>query len=649
MSNFDYLFTPFKIGNVTIKNRIVFQPHFDALTFEDGMPHEREARYYAERAKGGAGLIIMYGIAATLSGQMSNRFVRGWDPAIVPGLRMYADMVHENGAKIFGQINHAGHTTLKNPPQILLAPTQMPEPSSSFNTKEMEIEDIQETIEGFAKSAYHYKQAGFDGVEIKVAHDGLLRSFVSEFFNKRTDEYGGSFENRLRLPMEVLRAVRKAVGDDYPVGIRLCLDEFTPWGYDLEYGIKLAKAFEETGMVTYINTDAGSFSSFYMEIPPMSVPAGFAVYMGATLKEIINLPIISFGRINDPVQAEKILADGHADFVGMARALIADPELPNKAQRGDEEDIRNCIACNDGCIYQVMQEKPIRCIHNPAVGLEKELGIGTLKEADQKKRIVVVGGGVAGLKVSEIAALRGHQVTLLEKDDKLGGQVLLASRLPHRDQVHGVISHLIKRVNRLGVDIHYNVEADEKTVLEFNPDVVVIATGSRVAPLDVPGGSQENVYSVYDVIDGKATVGNRVLFIDENGHYKGAGVAELLASQGTHVNMVTHLNFVGENLEPSNQVMFYQRFMEMDVEMTPHHEVVAINGNSVVLKNVYTEKETEIGGYDSFVYASQNRSITDLYFSLKGKCKEIYRIGDSAAPRMIEQAVWDGEEIGRKL
>jgi NADPH-dependent 2,4-dienoyl-CoA reductase/sulfur reductase-like enzyme len=253
------------------------------------------------------------------------------------------------------------------------------------------------------------------------------------------------------------------------------------------------------------------------------------------------------------------------------------------------------------------------------------------------------------LKVSEIAALRGHQVILLEKDDKLGGQILLASKLPHRDQVHGVISHLIKRVNRLGVEIYYNMEADEKTVLDFNPDAVVIATGSRVLPLDIPGGNQENVYSVYDVIDGKATVGNRVLFIDQNGHYKGAGVAELLASQGAHVNIVTHLSFVGENLEPSNQVMFYQRFMEMDVEMTPHHEVEAIKGNRAVLKNVYTEKEIEIDGYDSFIYATQNSSITDLYFSLKGKCKEIYRIGDSAAPRMIEQAVWDGEEIGRKL
>jgi mycofactocin system FadH/OYE family oxidoreductase 2 len=649
MSNFDYLFTPFNIGNVTVKNRIVFLPHFNALCNEDGMPSERDAFYFAERAKGGAGLIIMYAIAATYSGKMSERFIHGWDPKIVPALSKYADLVHEHGTKIFGQINHGGHTTLKNPPQILLAPTQMPEPSSPFNTKEMELQDIQEVIEGFAKSAFHFKQAGFDGVEIKVAHDGLLRSFVSEYFNQRTDQYGGSFENRLRLPMEIIHAIRDEVGDDFPIGIRLCLDEFTAWGYGLEYGIELAKAFEQTGQVTYINTDAGTFSSFYMEIPPASVPAGFAVYMGAALKEVINLPIIAFGRINDPIQAEKVLADGHADLVGMARALIADPELPNKAMQGDVEDIRNCIACNDGCIYQVMQDKAIRCIHNPAVGKEQELGIGTLLQAEREKHIVVVGGGVAGLKVSEIAALRGHKVTLIEKNDKLGGQVLLGSKLPFRDQLQGVSSHLIKRVHSLGVDVIYNTEADENTVLNLNSDTVIVATGSRPMSLDIPGGDQGNVYSVYDVIEGNVEIGERVLFIDYNGHYKGVGVVELLANQDKHVNVVTPMSFVGENLEPSNRVMLYQRIMALDVEMTPHYDVVAIEGNSATIKNCYTDDEIIIDGYDTFVYANHNSSVQELYFALKGKSKEVYRVGDSVAPRMIEQVIWEAEELGRKL
>ncbi|KYH31690.1 FAD-dependent oxidoreductase [Neomoorella mulderi] len=649
MSQFEYLFTPFTLGNVKLKNRIVFEPHFNALSSEEGMPTERDALYFAERAKGGAGLIIMYAVACTQSGKMSTRFIHGWDPEIIPSLSKYADLVHKYDSKIFGQINHGGHTTLMNPPQLLFAPTQMPEPSSQFNTKEMEIEDINEVIDGFVKTAQNFKKAGFDGVEIKVAHDGLLRSFVSEFFNRRKDKYGGSFENRLRLPMEIIHGIRMAVGPEYPIGIRLCLDEFTPWGYNLDYGIELAKAFEETGEVTYINTDAGTFSSFYMEIPPAAVPAGFAVYMSAALKENIKLPVIAFGRINDPVQAEKILADGHADLIGMARQLIADPEFPNKAREGRLEEIRHCIACNDGCIYQVMQEKPIRCIQNPAAGREKTLGIGTLKPAEIKKRVVVIGGGVAGLKVSEIAALRGHKVILFEKKNELGGQVLLASKYPLRDQLIEVTSYLIKQINRLGVEVRLNTEATPEDVLALKPNAVVVATGSYSPRLDIPGAEQENVYSVYDALKEDASIGNRVMVIDLNGHWKAAGLVEYLATQGKHVNVVTPLVFFGQGLEPSNRVMLYQRLFTMDVIMTPHHEVTAIKGKTATLKNVYSGQEVEMSDYDTFIYVIHNRSHEELYYALKGKCPELYRVGDCVAPRMIEQAIWDGEEIGRKL
>jgi mycofactocin system FadH/OYE family oxidoreductase 2 len=649
VSEFNHLFTPFNIGNVTIKNRIVFLPHFNALSSDDGMPTERDALYFAERAKGGAGLIIMYGVACTLSGKMSQKFIHGWDPNIVPELSKYAEGVHQHGSKIFGQINHGGHTTLQNPPQLLFAPTQMPEPSSPFNTKEMEIEDIQEVIEGFAQTTLNFKRAGFDGVEIKVAHDGLLRSFVSEFFNKRTDQYGGSFENRLRFPMEVIAAIRNAVGEDFPLGIRLCLDEYTAWGYGLDFGLKLAKAFEETGQVSYINTDAGTFSSFYMEIPPAAVPKGFAVHMSAALKDVIKLPIIAFGRINDPHQGETILANGQADFIGMARPLIADPELPNKAMQGLADDVRACIDCNDGCIFQVMQEKAIRCIHNPAAGREKTLGIGTLQPAALKKRVVVIGGGVAGLKVSEIAALREHQVTLIEKSDQLGGQVLLASKLPYRDQLLEVPSHLIKRINRLGVEVLNNTVATEESILALNPDAVVIATGSYSAKLNIPGIDQENVYNVYDVLQGHAVIGDRVMIIDRGGHYKGISMAEHLASQGKHVHIVTPLLFVGQHLEPSNRALLYQRISKMDIELTPHFDAVSIKGSDAVIQNVYSGEDRITGGYDTFIYVTHNYSNEALYHSLKGKCKEVYRVGDSVAPRMIEQAIWDGEEIGRRL
>ncbi|MDQ0219430.1 mycofactocin system FadH/OYE family oxidoreductase 2 [Peribacillus cavernae] len=648
-NHFEHLFQPLTLGNVTIKNRIVFLPHFNALASEDGKPTERDALYFAERAKGGAGLVIMYAVACSPSGKMSDRFLHGWDPAIVPELKNYSKLVHENGAKIFGQINHGGHTTLKNPPQILYAPTQMPEPSSQFNTKEMEMEDINEVIEGFAKSALHFKQAGFDGVEIKVAHDGLLRSFVSEFFNRRTDEYGGSYENRLRLPLEVIKAIREEVGNEFPVGIRLCLDEYTTWGYNLDYGVKLARTFEETGQVTYINTDAGTFSSFQMEIPPAAVPKGFAVHMAAALKQNITLPVVAFGRISTPEQAEKILADGNADMVGMARPLIADPELPNKARQGNAADIRECISCNDGCIFQVMQEKPIRCIHNPAAGREKTLGLGTLKQAEIKKKLVVIGGGPAGLKVSEIAALRGHTVTLVEKNDRLGGQLLLASKLPYRDQLLKVPEHLIKRIHRLGVEVLVSAEATVENILARDPDAIVVATGSSSATINKPGYNQENVFTVYDVLQGNAKIGEKVMIIDGGGHFKGGGLAEYLAAQGKQVNIVTPLLHVGQNLEPSNREMLLQRLSKINVTMTPHHTVETINRNEALLKNVYSDQEINADGYDTFIYVTHNFSKQDLYVSLKGKHKEVHRVGDCVSPRMIEQAIWEGEMMGRKL
>jgi mycofactocin system FadH/OYE family oxidoreductase 2 len=654
MNQFELLFTPFYIGNARLKNRIVFLPHYTALNNDDGMPSEREALYYKERAKGGAGLIFLYSIASTKTGTMASRNIHGWDPHIVPGLSKYSEIVHKYDCKIFGQMSHSGHNTLAAPPQLLLAPTQMPEPSSQFNTKTMEIEDIKEVINGFVKTALHYKQANFDGIELKVAHDGLLRTFVSEYFNRRTDKYGGSFENRIRLILEIVHAIRQVVGSDYPLGIRLCLDEFTPWGYNLDYGLQLAKVFEESNEITYINSDAGSFSSFYIEIPPAVIPAGFAVYMSAALKENIKLPVIAFGRINDPVQAETILNDGTADLIGMARQLIADPETPNKAREGRLDDIRHCIACNDGCLFQVVQNEPIRCIQNPSVGREGLLGLGTVKPAKVSKKVVVVGGGVAGLKVSEIAALRGHNVIILEKTKELGGQVLLASKYPYRGELAEVISYLSRQINRLGVEVVFDIKATPKEVFSLEPDVIIIATGSSSTKLDIPGADQGNVFNLYDVLEERAYLGNKIIIIDYNGHWKAAGLAEYLAVQGKHINVITNLTFFGQNLESSNREMLYQRLLEMDVILTPYQRVVEINGNTALIKNTYSDNETEVKGYDTFVYVIDNFSHEELYFALKNKISkdqnyELYRAGDCVAPRMIEQAIWDAEEIGRKL
>ncbi len=323
-THYPHLLSDFAIRGVALRNRLVFQPHFTALGHLDGMPSDDLRAYHEERARGGVGLIIMESQAVHPTGKMSRRFINAWDPAVVPGLARIADVVHVHGAKIFGQLTHGGHTSLEHPPHIMWAPTQMPEPSSHHSTKAMDDDDIRAVIDGFARSASNLIDAGLDGIEIKIAHDGLLRSFASPFFNRRTDAYGGSFQNRMRLSCEVLAAVRDAIGDA-PLGIRLCVNEFTPFGYDTEYGLEMAAALESTGAVDYFNSDAGSFSSYWMEIPPAAVARDDFRRINTALKAATKLPVVAFGRIT-PQAGEALVRDGEADLVGMARQLIADPE-----------------------------------------------------------------------------------------------------------------------------------------------------------------------------------------------------------------------------------------------------------------------------------------------------------------------------------
>lgn len=647
---FRHLFSPYRIGSLALKNRIVFLPHYTGFDTNNGVPTERHVCYFAERAKGGVGLIIMEGQAIHPTGKMSPKYIESYDRKVIPAYKKITDEVHRYDTKIFAQLNHGGHTTLTHPPQILWAPSQMPEPSCSYNTKEMELEDIQAVIEGFALSAKHVKEGGFDGIEIKAAaHDGLLRSFVSPYFNRRTDKYGGNFENRMRLPIEVIDAIRKSVGPDFPFGVRVCLDEFTPWGYSLEYGKRIVERFVITGKIDYISCDAGTFSSFFMEIPPAAIPLGFAVYMSAAVKEITDLPVIAFGRINDPEQAEQILSEGHADLIGMARELICDPEFPQKAYEGRVNDIRHCIACQDGCCYQVMQNQPVRCIQNPSAGREKEYGVGTIKSATNKKNIMIIGGGPAGLKVAEIAAQRGHDVTLFERDERLGGQVLMAAKIPRREEIEEVVRHLIIQIKKLGVKIHLGEEVTLERVEGINPEVVVVATGSYPFIPPIPGVKEENTATVWDVLRERKKIGQRVVVLDKDRHWQGLGTAEFLADRGKQVEIITPGFFVGENLEPSNVVTAYQRILEKGVILTPHTDIKEILDHGVVIFNVYTMQEKKIQGVDTVVFSCGNRSDNKLYLSLKGKIRELYAVGDCVAPRRIEQVIYEANHVGRLI
>lgn len=678
-ATFPHLMSPYRVGNVTLKNRLVFQPHFTALNHTNGMPSDDLKEYHVERARGGVGLIVDGGMAVMPEGMMSRRFLRAWDSRILPKYREMADEVHGQGCAIFGQLNHGGHTSLENPPPVMWAPTQMPEPSSQHSTRAMDRTDIERTIRAFGESAKNVMGAGFDGIEVKVAHDGLLRSFVSPFFNRRTDAYGGTFEKRMRLPLEVIAAIRGAIGPGYPIGVRLCLNEYTPFGYELGYGLRVAESLEASGLVDYFNSDAGSFSSFWMEIPPAAVEQGFFRPLHRELKKVSDLPVIAFGRIKQPDLAERILQLGEADLIGMARQLIADPETPRKLAEGRADQIRSCIGCNDGCIHQVVQEKGIRCVQNPSAGQELLLGERLLGKASAPKNVVVVGGGPAGLKVAEIAAKRGHRVTLLERDSVVGGQVRLAARQPLHEEVAEVTAYLEAAVQRLGVDIWLNVDADADQLLELGADVIVIATGSEPnlpggrrmglpkdswpstsyklgmqADIAVPGLDLPHVFSTDEVLAGASLPGTRALVIDATGHWETVGTAEFLKDKGCTVELVTAQAFPGRALEAANHALFMQRASTKGIKMSPFVDVVGIDKDGVDAVDILSGTARRIENIDFVVPGYPRRSRSDLFFEVQERLDsvgtvELFRIGDASAPRLIRGVLVEALEIGMAI
>ncbi|MBW2519487.1 MAG: FAD-dependent oxidoreductase, partial [Deltaproteobacteria bacterium] len=421
---FQNLFSPLKLGKVEVKNRISFQPHLTNLA-EKNLPSERQMYYWGERAKGGAGLIITEELTVHPTDMAYEKLIDVYHAEVVPGFRKITDYVHQFDSKIFAQLNHNGQQgdgSLSRLP--VWAPSPVPDVLFRETPKIMEAEDIEEVARFYALSAEHVRQGGFDGVELQFGHSSLARQFLSPLTNLRQDEFGGSLENRMRAPLMFIEAVRKAVGDDYTLGVRMCADEMIPGGLDLAQVQEICALFEASGLIDFMDLSIATFYNLYLVEGSMHTPLGYTIPLAAGVREKIKLPVFCTGRINDPVMAEKVLAAGQADMIGMCRALICDPFLPKKAEEGRLEDMRYCIACNQGCIGRIGMNKTVGCVQNPAVGLEKQWGEGTLKPAPIKKKVVVVGCGPGGMWAAKMAGRRGHDVTLFDRNDALGGQVL---------------------------------------------------------------------------------------------------------------------------------------------------------------------------------------------------------------------------------
>jgi len=652
VSEYRYLFSPIKIGSVVIPNRINFAAHLTNLS-ENHQISERHIYYYRERAKGGCGLITTEELTVHPSDLAYAKLVDAFVPEVIPGFKKLTRTIHEYDTRIFAQLNHNG---MQADGKISRLPVWGPSPGVDplFRemSKEMEIEDIKECVAYFAKSAIHVVEGGLDGIELQIGHSSLIRQFLSPATNFREDEYGGSFENRLRFCLEVIDAVRQAVGNDFSLGIRLNADEMHPrGGLTLEDTKKIAARLEAAGQLDLMDLSLGTFHNLYLVEGSMHTPLAYTVPLSAGIRSVVNLPVYCTNRINDPHLAEKILEDGQGDMINMVRALIADPELPNKAREGRDDDIRQCIACNQGCIGRMGLGYTIGCMQTPAAGNEKELGIGTLKPCDVPKKVVVVGAGPAGLEVARVAALRKHRVIVFEKNDEVGGQNILAGKVPGRQEITGVTRWLISQVNKLDIDLKLGVDADEERVLQEKPDAVVVATGSVPKKNPFPGEySYPEVVNTQQILTGEVVPGDKVLLIDLDGHHQGTGTAEFLADLGKKVHVLVPSLFQGSALGPLQDLFLArQRLAKKGVTCTPDIAVLEIQGTLVKGLNVYSNEMIDFDGYDTIVLAAGNVADDRLYFALKGKVKDVYRIGDCVAPRKTDMAIVEGNRVGRLL
>lgn len=652
MNEFEYLFSPLKIGSIIVPNRIHFAPHMTNFS-EDQKISERHIYYYRERARGGCGLITTEEMTVHPTDIAYERLVDAYRPGVIPGYKKLTKAIHEYDTRIFAQLNHNG---MQGDGSISRLPVWGPSPASDpifrETCKEMEIEDIRECIEYFGRSSGYAVEGGFDGIELQLGHSSLIRQFLSPATNFREDEYGGNFENRLRFCLEVIQCVREAVGPGFTLGVRLNADEMHPGGgLTLEDSKRIAARLEETGQIDFVDLSLGTFHHLFLVEGSMHTPLAYTVPLASGIRSAIDLPVFCTNRINDPHLAEKILEKGHADMIGMVRALICDPELPYKARDGRYDDIRHCIACNQGCIARMGLGYELGCIQNPAVGKERELGTGTLVPCERPKKVVVVGGGPAGLEVSRVAALRKHRVILFEKNGELGGQNIIAGKAAGRQEITGVSRWLINQINKLDIDVRLEKEADASMILDQSPDAVVIATGSSPKERPFPGeyGPPE-VINTLQVLNGEAETGQKVLMIDIDGHHQSTGTAEFLANQGKTVHIITSTLFIGDKLGPLQDLFLTrQRLAGKGVTFTPDIAVLEIRGTSVRGLNVYSNEMMDFEGYDTIVLAAGNTARDQLYFDIKGRVKEVYRIGDCVAPRKTDMAIMEGNRVGRLL
>jgi mycofactocin system FadH/OYE family oxidoreductase 2 len=640
------------VGSTVVPNRIVFSAHLTNLA-EDNRVGPRLVAYYEERAAGGAGLIITEEQSVHPTDHAYERLIKAFDESVVDGYRRLTDALHRHGTPVLAQINHNGGQAASTYTRLpLWAPSPIADPLFREVPMEMGEAEIEEVVRSYARVAALCRAGGFDGVELQASHSSLLRQFLSPYSNRRGDAYGGTTERRARLVREILEAIRGAVGRDWTVGVRIPGDEFLDGGLTLEHALETARLLDADGLVDYFNTSIGTAThTLYMVEGSMHVPPGYQLFTAAALREVTDLPVVGVGRIKDPVQAEQILAAGECDLVGMVRQQIADPATALRARHGRVEEIRLCISCNQECIGREGLNLEIGCIENPAAGHERTLAPALLGRASRSRRVLVVGGGPAGMECAAVAARRGHRVTLCERDEELGGQVRLAVRVPNRAEFGDLTRNLAGALRRSGAEVRTGVEVTVQDVAAGGWDAVVCCTGSVPRPAPLAGAGDPCLRSVRDVMEG-AEVGEHVAVLDLVGFHQATSTVELLAERGARVEVFTAALTAGQDLGLTlDWENWHRRVLARGVRLTTSVAPLQVDGGMLTAVHAYSGEMLSFGPFDTVVVADHGRADDGLYLALRaaGAAPEVLRAGDCVAPRRAGNAIVEGHRVGRAL
>lgn len=662
------LFSPIKIKNMELRNRIVM-PAMHFLNSWEGrlLPHHFD--YFVERAKGGVGLIIIGGCTIDETSGAKN-MISVADDKFLPELSALAQAVQAHGAKIAAQLYHAGryaHSWLMGGKQSVSS-SPVRSKFTGETPRELSIPEIKQIQKNYALAAGRVKKAGFNAVEVIASAGYLISQFLSPLVNRRKDEYGGEYENRMRFGLEVAQEIRREVGPDFPIIFRVAGNEFMEGGLGNKEAQIFCRELEKVG-VDMINVTGGWHETRIPQIT-MNLPRGGFVYLARGIKEAISIPVMACNRINDPLLAEKILRSGQADLIGFARSLIADPELPNKAFWGRFEDINYCIACNQGCFDPIFEQKPQTCLVNPRAGAEGKL---IVRPTRLKKKIMVIGGGPAGMEAARVAALRGHKVSLYEKKEHLGGQLPLAAAPPGRQEFLTFARYLEKQLKKLPITIYLNTEATALHVDLENPDVVILATGAEPIIPNLKGVTQSHVVRAWDVLAEKVETGREVVII--GGGAVGLETALFLAHQGTidpetlyflmfnqaepvenlnsllyrgwkKITVVEMLRKLGQDIGISTRWTILQDLARLGVKTLTNARAQEITKEGVL---IHREDKEELLPADTVVLATGAKPVNALYEHLQNKVKEVYIIGDAKEPRRALEAVAEGFAVAREI